>query len=65
MKTIALEIELTYDDETMHSGDSSPEDKQWFFEDVLRSSLMLRENSEVGDDIGEVSVISITEGSYE
>ena len=65
MKTITLEIELTYDDEAMHSGDGSPEDKEWFFEDVLRSSLTLRENSEVGDDIGEVCVVSITDDVYE
>jgi len=35
MKTLHLKIDLTYDDETMHNGDSNIEAKGWFKKDVL------------------------------
>jgi hypothetical protein len=35
MKTIKLEIELEYDDELQHFGDSDEECKKWFYDHVL------------------------------
>jgi len=61
MKTLKLEIELTYDDEMMHSGDSGDSGaKDWFFHEVLGSGkLELFDKTELGDEIGIVKVIKI------
>ena len=56
MKTIRLEIELTYDDDLMHGADS--ESLAWF-QQLLRGEdeerLILHSN-EIGDEIGDVRV---------
>jgi len=62
MKKLKLEIELTYDDELMHSGDSDPQSKAWFTREVLlkeEGGLILHSN-EIGDEVGEVRVLSIS-----
>jgi len=60
MKTITLEIELTYDDDMMHGGDHGDDDaKTWFFRDVLSNELELYEKAELGDEIGKVKVVRI------
>ena len=58
MKTLRLEIELTYDDVQMHGDDIHAED--WFINDILGGELDLVDKIELGDDIGKVKVISIT-----
>jgi hypothetical protein len=60
MKTLRLEIELTYDDDIMHGGNSDTVAKDWFINDVLGGELDLVDKIELGDDIGKVKVISIT-----
>ncbi len=63
MKTITLEIELTYDDDMMHGN--TPDGLEWFrcivLQDGLRNkSNLLRLYSDALDDmIGEVRVVSI------
>lgn len=56
MKTIRLEIELTYNAETMHGDDA--ESLAWF-QQLLRGEdeerLILHSN-EIGDEIGDVKV---------
>lgn len=60
MKTLKLEIELTYDDDMMHSGDNGDKDaKDWFFRDVLAGELELFDKVEIGDEIGKVKVIKL------
>lgn len=59
MRTIKLEIELTYDDAITHGTDREAE--LWFYNDILRGMhLTLNDNGELGDSIGEVKVLSIT-----
>lgn len=59
MKTLRLKVELTYDDEMMHSGDGDKAAKDWFFGEVLCGELELFNKIEIGDEIGKVKVISI------
>jgi len=55
MKTIRLTIDLKYDDEIMHGDDV--EAIEWFYDDILMGNLILH-SSEMGDEIGRVTVIS-------
>ena len=55
MRTERLLIELEYDDEIMH-GDE-PDAVEWFWLDVMGGKLILHSN-ELGDEIGQVKVIS-------
>lgn len=55
MKRI-LTIELDYDAELHHGGDSDPEAKEWFEADVLGGPLILH-SCELGDEIGTAKVI--------
>ena len=61
MKTLKLEIQLTYDDAWMH-GDE-PEEREWFLNDVLMDpeGLTLFSN-EIGDVVGDVKVVRIIDG---
>lgn len=56
MKTIKLQIELTYDDTIIHGNDL--EAIRWFKEEVLGDDLILHSNL-IGDEIGAVKVIVI------
>jgi len=59
MRTIKLEIELTYDNEGMHDDDK--EGIGWFHNDILlgeKGALLLHSN-EIGDAVGEVKCIKI------
>jgi len=58
MKTLRMTIDLTYDDEIMHSGDEDKEAKDWFFKMIGNDRLILHSN-ELGDEVGEVKVISL------
>jgi hypothetical protein len=51
-----LTIELDYDAETLHGGDSDPVSKEWFDEKILGGILHLHSN-EMGDTIGECKVV--------
>ncbi len=61
MKTIKLEVELTYDNEVIHDDD--PESLEWFYNNILKQSesdeLLLLHSNEFGDTIGEIKVINI------
>ena len=61
MKTIKLEIELTYDDLLHHSGDVDKESRAWFFRHILkgREGELLLHSNEIGDTIGDVNVLRI------
>lgn len=56
-KKIKLEIELTYDQESMH-GDNK-EAIKWFFEEILQQDLLILHSNEIGDEIGTVKIIKI------
>lgn len=60
MKTIRLEIELTYDADILHGFDR--ESIRWFCENVLSGTgeerLILHSN-EIGDEVGDVKVLKI------
>lgn len=63
MQKVRLEIELEYDAESMHSGNSDVEAKRWFMENVLLNTsepgrLILHSN-EIGDEIGTVRVLTV------
>lgn len=67
MKTLTMEIELTYDDVLAHSVDADKESRDWFFNCILmgRGSKTLRlgsltlHSNEIGDSIGTVRVLRI------
>ena len=56
MKTIRLLIDLTYDDEIMHSDEDAA--IAWFHDNVLKGELLLHSN-EIGDEVGEVRVLEV------
>ena len=64
MKSLKLEIELTYDDEAMYVDDK--EGREWFLNDVLMKpqDLTLFSN-EIGDFIGGVNLVQIIDGHEE
>ena len=58
MRTLRIVADLTYDDDIMHGSD--PEAIEWFIENVLLGSgLVLHDNGDIGDHIGEMKVVSI------
>jgi len=61
MKTVVrkLEIELTYDRDTMHGDDE--ESKRWFSEILLNTPLFLHSN-EIGDSVGNVKITKFISG---
>lgn len=63
MKKLLLTLELEYDDELMYDTED-PDGKDWFYNFVLRDldreGITLWSNH-IGDDVGYVNVISITE----
>jgi hypothetical protein len=66
VKTIRLEIELTYDDDVMHCGDEDQEEKEWFYSCLLRpQDRLILFSNEIGDEIGEVRVLSIAGAGVE
>ena len=59
MKTIKIEVELTYDDNVMHGDDQDAID--WFVYDVLLNpdeDLILHSN-DIGDMLGTVKITQI------
>lgn len=63
LKKLRMTIELEYDADLMHGGDSDEEGKLWFYGDILNNpdptSLTLHDNGDLGDDIGTVKVLWI------
>ena len=66
MRTIRLEIELTYDDDIMHSGVRNQVAKAWFYHQLLHPEdrLILHSNY-IGDEVGEVNVLSIANAEHD
>ncbi len=58
MSKLILKIELQYDEDVMHSGDSDLEAKEWFYDVLLTDKLELWSN-EIGDYIGTVTVLQM------
>ena len=61
MRELRLEVDFTYDEEFMHTGDSDPMAKTWFKDLLLWEELIVHSN-EVGDQIGTMKVRKIKEG---
>ena len=59
MKTIWMEVKLTYDDEMMHSGEGDQDAKHWFYHRVLSGELELSDKNEIGDTIGKIQVVRL------
>ena len=55
-------VELTYNAESMHSGEKDKDAKDWFFKDILgikrKHDLVLHSN-EIGDEIVIIKVLKI------
>lgn len=66
MKRLRITGILEYDDEEMHSGDRDPEAREWFESEVLRGThLILHDNGELGDYVGDFTVESAGEEAGE
>lgn len=66
MKKLILEVELEYDDETMHGNDA--DGITWFMDDILMNDgedtrLVLHSN-EIGDEVGTIKVLNVREVRY-
>lgn len=53
MKTVKMEIELTYDDELMHGNDKAA--IAWF-EHYLKTGKNTLFNAEIGDTVGDIKI---------
>lgn len=65
MRTVRVTLEIEYDEATWYDLDEQgkpyPESLEWFYDDVLaRHHLMLYSN-EVGDAVGTVNKVTISE----
>ena len=61
MAKIVMTVELDYDAEAAHGGDSDDEAKAWFFGEILHEEtgeLLLHSNN-LGDTVGKVRVVSV------
>ncbi len=56
MKRIRLMVDLDYDDERMHSTDAHAID--WFHKDILFGEGLLLHSNEIGDTVGEITVVA-------
>ena len=61
MKALTLLVEFRYDDDLMHEGDSDQEGKKWFIKLLKTSVLSVHESIEIGDEIGTMQVIKVSE----
>ena len=59
MRTITLQISLTYDDDIYHSKDSDQTALEWFRDEILLGDNLCLHDSDVGDFIGAVKVIDM------
>ena len=57
MKTIKMEIELTYDEDMIHGEDK--EAIKWFEQDILLTDNLFLYSNEIGDTIGGVKGVRI------
>jgi hypothetical protein len=64
MKTIRLEVELTYEDDIMHENDL--DEIEWFYKDILGKKVcedgspnLILHSNEIGDEVGLINVLKI------
>lgn len=60
MKKLLIHAILEYDETIIHTDDA--EGKAWFYNDLLLGEVLILHSNEIGDDVGTVRVIDITEG---
>jgi hypothetical protein len=61
MRKITFVAELTYDDELMHGDDTD-----WFYNEILLGeNLVLHDNGDLGDDIGTIKVLILSDDKEE
>jgi len=56
MKTIRMTVELEYDDKLMHG--TNIEEIEWFHKEILREGGLALFSNEIGDILGDITVIS-------
>ena len=59
MKRLKMQIELSYDEDLMYGDDV--DGKEWFFHQLNMIDNLWLFASDIGDEVGTVKVISITE----
>lgn len=57
MKTIKIIAELEYDDELFPD---TPEEKKWFYEDILLKEDLVLHSNEIGDEVGILKIKQIS-----
>ena len=57
MRTIRLTVDLTYNEQVMHSNE--PEEIEWFKSILLGDHLQLGDFGDLGDMIGSVKVVKM------
>lgn len=58
MNKVLMTVELEYDGDIMHGWDEPGLD--WFYNDVLMGEFLTLHDSDIGDEIGVIRVISYT-----
>lgn len=51
-------VELKYNAKTMHGKDKEAID--WFFNDILKKDKLILHSNEIGDEVGIIKVLKIT-----
>jgi len=57
MKTLRMVVDVTYDDDLMHSGDMDVDARTWFHKDIIGGHGLSLHCAEVGDTLGKVNVL--------
>ena len=61
MTRIKVEVEFEIDDEMWGAGSEDIEEKKWFWDTVIPTSVVILHSAEVGDTINQTSKFTIKE----
>lgn len=61
MTKIKVEVEFEIDDDMWGSASTDQEERDWFWNEVIPSSMLLLHSNEVGEIIAETNQFKITE----
>lgn len=68
MTKIKIEVEFDVDDNLWGATSEDPEEKDWFWNDVIKDSLIIFHSNDVGDSISETDkfkIVSVNGNPYE
>ena len=65
MTKIQVEVEFDIDDRVWCASSTDQEEKEWFWDEVIPSCMILLHSNEVGDTVSQATKFKITEVTNE